>query len=92
MGEDEFSFHQPADLVQDSLLESIDVDDSREGEHIDYTGESRVYDIDWELDEALRTIDGYGIDPNDYLEVEEIEEYDSGAVFPTVFYYEESDS
>lgn len=91
VGDEEFSFHQPTNLVSEDLLDLVGIEEPSEvdGEEIDYSGEAEVYKLDGSLDEALQIVSEYGIEPNNYLEKEEVEDYDSGATFPTVFHYKE---
>jgi hypothetical protein len=89
VGDEEFAYHQPSFLVADEVLDMGCVEEDDEGKDIEYEAAADIYKLDNTLEEALRTVSEYGIDPNSFLEQEEVKEYDSGASFPTVFHFKE---
>jgi hypothetical protein len=82
----DYSFHQPKDAVDDGLLDAVgwDMDDGVTQE-IDFQPSTDVSVLQLSLSEALGILHNHGIDANDHLQTEVVEDYTFGYRMSTTF-------
>ena len=86
----DYSFHQPKDAVDDGLLDVVEWDmDDREVQEIDFKKSTDVGVLQLSLSEALGILNSHGIDANDHLKAEYVEDYTFGYRMSTTFSIDE---
>jgi hypothetical protein len=89
----DYSFHQPRDAVDDELLDAVGWNiHNEEAREIDFQPSTDVSNLQLSLSEALGVLSSHGIDANDHLQTEVVEDYTFGYRISTIFRIDDDDS
>lgn len=84
----DYSFHQPLEAVESELLEATAGSDDRseiELEEIELEPSSATDSLELSLSEAVEVLRQNGLEPNDYLDSDVVEDFTSGIKISTTF-------
>jgi hypothetical protein len=84
----EYSFHQPIDAVEPALLAAATGSTDRSEitlESIDFEATAETDTLELSLSGAIGILRDHGIEPNDYLDATEVEDFTWGTVISTTF-------
>ena len=79
-----YSFHQPKEAVKDEVLDAFDASGDMESVDISFNGSSNT-DTGMSLDDAIDVVRDCGVDVNDHLESDFVEDYEFGYQINTTF-------